>query len=230
MRFRRSGVNWEGRKWTLSGALDTLADQIEAEWPDSEGADGTVASKNHDATSPGSDHRPRPLTGAGIVRAIDIGGQEEVDDLVEAIRLSRDIRVRYVIRYGRIFSSYLQGSRPAWQWGEYSGSNPHKTHAHVSVLPGADRDTRLWEIGDTDMALLTKEEEQQLRDFLNYIKAEQSNVGFVTQAIQDIRERNVRGPAARDVDLKALAEKVGSGSGLSEERVKQLIRETKLTP
>lgn len=199
-RFNTSGLNYEGRQWRVSSAILTLANQITIDFPDREPADGTVASRQHDLNSPNSDHRPSPhaaQTGA-IVRAIDIGGGEEVDAMLESIRLSRDSRVKYAIRFGRIFSSYAVGNRPAWQWGPYSGDNPHNTHGHLSVLSGADHDARLWEIGDDDLALLTDDEQLQLKRFLANIAAENSDVSFVTQAIQDVRERNIRGMPAKE--------------------------------
>ncbi len=44
------------------------------------------------------------------------------------------------------------------------------------------------EEGDNELALLTEAEQQQLKDFLKFIKDEGSNVGFVKYAIQLIRE------------------------------------------
>ena len=97
-RFRTSGSNWEGRAWILSPALVVLAQQIEAVHPTKHPADGTVASKNHDANNPASDHRPSPHSGRGVVRALDAGESHENDAYVisEAIRASKDPRARYV--------------------------------------------------------------------------------------------------------------------------------------
>lgn len=141
-RFRRSGLNWEGRPWRTSSGLNALMDEIEAAWPNQGPADGTVASKRHDAVSPNSDHRPRPTVGAGVVRAVDAGeyveGQGEA--LAEALLVSRDPRIRYVIHEDRIFSSYSTSHRPSWTWGTYSGSNAHLNHVHVSLNRLGDED------------------------------------------------------------------------------------------
>jgi hypothetical protein len=227
IRFRYSGINWEGRPWNASAAIVALGQQVEALYPARSGIDGTVASQDHDATSPFSDHRPHPYSGVGTVRAIDIGGNEEVDDLVEDIRLSRDKRVRYVIRYGRIFTSYPVGSRPAWQWGEYSGSNPHKTHAHVSVLASADKDATLWSIGD-DMPLTNDD----IRRFWEYgvpdeddglgtrgaVHALRQAWGFARKAALDaaqaraeiavLRQELAAAGGATPIDIDALADAV----------------------
>lgn len=139
MRFVRGGINWEGRKWSLHPAVSSLCDLIETEWPEPHGADGTVASKPHDEVNPRSDHRPWPYDSTGLVSAVDVGEVTEDDGqiLAEALRTSRDPRIKYVIHEERMFSSYPTTSRAAWEWGAYSGPNPHGSHVHVSVLMAA---------------------------------------------------------------------------------------------
>lgn len=145
-RFRYSGVNWEGRPWAASQAIKQLGQQVEEAYPTRSGYDGTVASKTHDQRSPRSDHRPRPFSGFGRVRAIDIGAA--TDELIEAIRASRDPRIKYVIHKRRLFSSYNHANGPAWSWRPYSGSNSHTRHAHISVLANADANAAPWDIGE----------------------------------------------------------------------------------
>ena len=88
----------------------------------------------------------------GVVRAIDItddpGGGLSCEALAEALRSARDRRVKYVIWNHRMFSSYGNSKRQAWQWGEYTGPNPHAHHIHISILPdaGADSDTADWTV------------------------------------------------------------------------------------
>lgn len=161
-RFRYSGVNWEGRAWKVSAPIEALGRQIEARWPDRHPADGTVASQNHDAWNPRSDHRPDPYTGPGIVRALDAGETVEGDGevLAEALRAGRDPRVRYVIHEGRLFSSYDHANGPAWSWRPYTGGG-HRDHVHVSVLATVDAQGQPWVLGglEDDMALTAREEE-----------------------------------------------------------------------
>jgi hypothetical protein len=155
MRFRTSGRNWEGRQWQLADCLNTLGLQISQLHPKGHPADGTVASQGHDKQNPSSDHRPRPTSGPGMVRALDAGENVEDDAfwIAEAIRLSKDKRVKYVLHEKRIFSSY--GSQP-FAWRSFDGA-PHLTHFHISTLPEYDNDTSPWVIttggaGVPDMA------------------------------------------------------------------------------
>lgn len=53
-------------------------------------------------------------------------------------------------------------------------------------------------IKEEDMAILSDKEQVELQKFLGFIKAANSNVGFVTQSIQDVRERNARGMPAKE--------------------------------
>jgi len=146
-RFPRSGTNWEGRKWNVPPSLDALLDEIEAAYPGKRNLDATVASKAHDLANPTSDHRPKPVKGAGKVRAADIGEHEPEGEIIaEALRKSRDPRIRYVIHEGRIFSSYSTTTRKAWEWGKYSGANAHLTHAHGSVNESNQNDGKPWNL------------------------------------------------------------------------------------
>lgn len=148
-RFSRSGTNWEGRAWHLAPSLSILANQVDAAYPTGHAADGTVASKSHDANNPWSDHRPTPWTGPGRVDAIDVGEVTENDafNQAEAIRRSRDPRVKYLIHEDRIFSSYAMGSIPPYTWRPYSGPNPHASHYHLSVLDSGANNMAVWDIG-----------------------------------------------------------------------------------
>lgn len=143
MRFRRSGVNWEGRRWSTSPALNTLMDEVEARFPAPHYADGTVASRGHDQASPASDHRPRPTDASpATVNAVDVGEKVEDDGqaLVDAAVAVGDPRIRYVIHEDRIWRSYPKPGVPAWQPAPYTGYNRHLSHVHVSV----DRDPALY--------------------------------------------------------------------------------------
>src|SRR5690606_8889683 len=111
--------------------------------------DGTVASKGHDAANPSSDHRPHPLIGPGVVRAVDCWVASPTDGvtITEALRASRDPRIRYVIHARRIFASYDRPHRKPWEWGPYDGASPHTNHIHISVQD--DNNTKPWNLFDT---------------------------------------------------------------------------------
>lgn len=147
MAFRYEGVAWDGQHWQVVPSIETLGMQIEdARGPGTYPTDGTVASRAHDAASPTSHHSP---DGNGWVRAIDFGGSADfIMSVVEAIRLSEDPRIVYVIHNGRIFSSYAKNGIAPYTWRHYSGSNPHVHHAHVSVRHDVPGDDAPWSIGE----------------------------------------------------------------------------------
>ncbi len=62
----------------------------------------------------------------------------DLDVLAEGLRLSRDKRILYVIRRGRIFSSVVQ----PWVWRTYKGK--YHGHVHVSVNDNYDNDQSDW--------------------------------------------------------------------------------------
>lgn len=63
------------------------------------------------------------------------------------LRKSEDVRIKYVIFQGRMFSSYATSTHKAWKWRPYSGPNPHATHLHISVQCADSKDSkRKWDI------------------------------------------------------------------------------------
>jgi len=132
---------------------------------------GTVGDLAHSSTS---DHYPKDFPGWGsdIVTAGDAPHAPNLGldmfKVTEAMRVSRDERIKYVIFYDRMFSSYSTSSRAAWAWGPYSGSDdPHRTHAHLSVVGDRRADgTQPWSIGGP--VALTPDE----LAILNQIKAD----------------------------------------------------------
>lgn len=135
-------------------SLLTLKSQIDAAFPGRlRGADGTIGDTAHAGTT--SDHNPIVYAALGstpVVTALDITSDPahgvDCGAVTEAIRLSRDVRVKYVIWSRRMFSSYASNGVAAWTWRPYSGSDPHTNHFHISVQPTvAADDRRLWTIG-----------------------------------------------------------------------------------
>ncbi|UCD24740.1 MAG: hypothetical protein JSW51_02145 [Gemmatimonadota bacterium] len=191
MAFRYEGVNWEGRDWQTVPAVTTLGMQIEEVRPQSYPQDGTVASRLHDQVSPTSDHRP---DSEGDVFAIDVGGEEGWRiGTVEALRLSKDERIRYLIHQGRIFSNYPKGGVPAFEWRPYSGASPHEHHFHVSVDEAHGDDRSSWHIKGA--SLFTDHEVEVLKEMVRQMEegvSPPSNPGYVAEAIRLIRkERNL---------------------------------------
>lgn len=147
--------------WRLAKSLNVYRGQIDGAWPArNRASDGTIGDEAHRASD--SDHNPRLITGLGatpVVTAADITHDPahgcNFGAIAEALRASRDRRIKYVIYHERMFSSYHTSRHPAWSWRPYAGDNPHTRHGHLSVLANhlAD-DGAPWQIGDLPMPLM----------------------------------------------------------------------------
>ncbi len=125
--------------WRVAKSLLTLRDQVNRRAPRrNKASDGTIGDAAHCQRT--SDHNPWVRDGRlGVVTAMDITndprGGCDANTIAEAIRASRDRRVKYIIWNRRIASSRVIGRNPAWTWRRYTGPNPHTTHVHISVKP-----------------------------------------------------------------------------------------------
>lgn len=133
--------------WRLAKSLDQLRAQINALAPGrSKTSDGTIGDAAHSARK--SDHNPNE---AGVVCALDIthdpNGGMDCQSLANALQAGRDGRIKYVIWKGQIMSG--SHSRRAWQWREYTGSNPHNKHLHISVAWPLGDSSQPWAISTT---------------------------------------------------------------------------------
>lgn len=162
--------------FVVDKGLNVLLGQINRMAPNrSKASDGSVGDPDHQERD--SDHNPEDSEDADApgnpdnqVDARDFTHDPargaDMADISENIRISRDRRVKYVIFNRRIFSSYRVGTRAAWTWGPYSGSNPHDKHMHVSVVDSPHDYTALWSIGEDDMPLSPTE--HQVQKVINY--------------------------------------------------------------
>lgn len=134
----------------LAPSLVALFNEVDARWPArSKASDGWIGDAAHLARS--SDHNPDKAAG-GVVRAIDVTAQGiNVPELLAAI--IRDPRVWYVI-WNRQIASVTYG----WKWQNYTGTNPHTKHIHISIKHNraAETSTARWfklptATKDTDM-------------------------------------------------------------------------------
>lgn len=117
--------------WRLAESLRLLRAEVDARWPNrSKDSDGSIGDVSHSARE--SDHNPDT---DGVVKAIDIthDPRSGCDSyaLAEALRVSRDSRIKYIISNRRICSFEVD----PWQWRPYHGINPHNHHVHISVRP-----------------------------------------------------------------------------------------------
>ena len=133
--------------WRVARSLETLRSQINAVAPNRDTtSDGTIGDAAHAARA--SDHNPNAQ---GVVTAYDIdhdpAGGMDTYKLAEILRQNKDPRIEYVISNGRIFNSRVA----PWQWRDYTGSNKHDKHMHISVHNESELydDPRAWAIGAT---------------------------------------------------------------------------------
>jgi hypothetical protein len=97
-------------------------------------SDGLLPSKSHINQNPNSDHN----TGYGVDLTHDKLGGIDCFQIFEELKL--DKRVKYLIFQGKIWSSDRadEGDR------EYTGSNKHNKHLHISIKDGCGADTSPW--------------------------------------------------------------------------------------
>ena len=94
-------------------------------------SDGLLPSKSHIHQNPNSDHN----TGHAVDLTHDkLGG---IDCFVLFQKLQADPRVSYLIFQGKIWSKE-KGLR------DYTGSNKHNKHLHISIKEGCGDDTSPW--------------------------------------------------------------------------------------
>ncbi len=127
----------EGNQWRIAEALETLRRQINALAPNrSKASDGGIGDAAHASRS--SDHNPWVREGAmGVVTARDFthdpAGACDGTALAEALRASRDPRIKYLIWNRRICAAEAIGGQQPWAWRPYTGTNGHTHHVHLSV-------------------------------------------------------------------------------------------------
>lgn len=123
--------------WRVAKSLLTLRTQVNTRHPNrSKASDGTIGDAAHRTRA--SDHNPWVTDGnMGVVTAMDITNDPahgcDANAIAEAIRASRDPRVKYVIWNRRIANSSAIGGAAPWDWRPYGGRNPHDHHVHISV-------------------------------------------------------------------------------------------------
>ncbi len=114
--------------WRLAHSLETLRDEVLAFSPNQ--TIYTIGDASHQAQA--SDHNPNS---AGVVCAVDImqGNDLDMGTLAERIRGRQHPDGKYVI-----YSYRIASANKGWAWRQYTGSDPHTDHIHVSVGVGPD--------------------------------------------------------------------------------------------
>ena len=97
-------------------------------------SDGLLPSAAHMKQSPNSDHN----TGLAVDLTHDPKNGIDCVEIFELIKA--DKRVKYLIFQGKIWSKEkaAQGNR------EYTGSNPHNKHLHISIVDACANDVSPW--------------------------------------------------------------------------------------
>jgi copper chaperone CopZ len=139
--------------WVVDKGLEKLRAQVNAAAPGrSIASDGGIGDAAHAATE--SDHNPEHPPPAGNpdfqVDARDFTHDPahgaDMNVMAEALRVSKDPRIKYVIWNRRIFSG-RNGPQP-WVWRTYTGTaDPHTQHLHISVEDDTHDQVQAWSIG-----------------------------------------------------------------------------------
>ena len=97
-------------------------------------SDGLLPSRAHLTQSPTSDHN----TGFAVDLTHDPKHKIDCDDIFQ--KLKEDKRVKYLIFKGKIWSKERAGEGDR----EYTGSNKHNKHLHISIEEDMGKDTSPW--------------------------------------------------------------------------------------
>lgn len=139
--------------WRPGACLVVLRGQLDAAAPNrSKASDGFIGDTAHQAEACSSEHNSCCIRylGVWIIRAGDYTHDPargaDMFAWSEALRRSRDPRIRYVIFNRRITGPNHTNAQGEWIWDPYTGDSPHEEHMHVSTTdsPAQFDDTRLW--------------------------------------------------------------------------------------
>lgn len=119
--------------WYVANSLQQLLNEINASAPNrNKASDGSIGDADH--SSRDSDHNPCDCHNAVCARDFthDPGGGFDSYSFAEWLRVRcqkhTENRVKYIISDHKISSP-----TDNWIWRNYTGSNPHDHHVHVSV-------------------------------------------------------------------------------------------------
>lgn len=236
--------------WVVDLGLNKLLAQVNALAPNrSKASDGSIGDLAHAGTV--SDHNPEDTADADApgnpdeqVDARDIthdpGHGADMAAITEAIRVSRDKRVKYVIFNRRIYHGTRDAARrglTAYRWYDYFGDNPHTKHAHVSVEDATHDQTQDWSIM-ANVTISAAEWQRLHRSVDGVIDAptgwppsDESGDGLSLQSLYRSTNTLARTAAAGiplvRQDIAALSAKVGQGEIIVDAAI---LREVMLRP
>ncbi|HZH74401.1 MAG TPA: peptidoglycan-binding protein [Archangium sp.] len=125
------------KKWRIAKALEQLLAELNSHAPNrSKLSDGAIGDAAHASRT--SDHNPWVDDGGmGVVTARDFTHDPahgaDMNKIVAHLVKRRDPRIKYIIWNWKMWRSYDKLGVSAWTPTDYTGSNGHTKHAHVSV-------------------------------------------------------------------------------------------------
>lgn len=122
--------------WKPAPSITALQGDLDLQFPGRVKPDWIIGDADHSSRT--SDHNP---DSKGVVHAIDIRLGGDLDAKAVLAATIGDPRVWYVIHNGIIYSRTY-----GWAARRYTGTNPHRTHVHVSIryTAAAEADTAPW--------------------------------------------------------------------------------------
>jgi hypothetical protein len=125
----------------IAPAIVRLRAQVNATYPKRDkSSDGIWPSAAHTKANPSSDHENgNAIDFDDDLLPGDHAAYWDIWSVALGIVVSKDSRVKYLIHDNRIWSL-------AEGWRAYNGTNPHKTHLHISVKENRRTDSREWAI------------------------------------------------------------------------------------
>jgi peptidoglycan hydrolase-like protein with peptidoglycan-binding domain len=174
--------------WHLAPSLVQLRNEVNARWPRRpKGSDGTVGDTSHSARA--SDHNPN---NRNSVNAFDIT-YPGVDPKVIIAAVAKHPAGNYVI-----FNRKIYRRNNGWKAEPYSGTNPHTTHLHVSILQtvAAEQSKAKW-LATAPVRPVRKplpaypgKSAFQVRDTGEHIKVVQRGVGTKVTGVMSVADKN----------------------------------------
>lgn len=142
--------------WYLAPSLATGRTEVNARWPNRDRtSDGTIGDESHQTRV--SDHNPNSR---GSVNAWDID--------VNGVDIPLILRAfeRHPSAHYWIYNRRIADKDNDWTPTQYTGTNPHTAHAHLSIYQAlwAEQDRRPWEIFPTKEEDLLPDERRALMD------------------------------------------------------------------
>lgn len=142
--------------WYLAPSLETGRREVNQRWPNRDKtSDGTIGDEAHQSRQ--SDHNPNSRDSVNAWD-VDVNGVD--------IPLILSAFERHPSAHYWIYNQRIADADNDWRPVQYTGSNPHTAHVHLSIRQtvAAEQNTQPWGIYPTEEEELTPEQNQMLKD------------------------------------------------------------------